>query len=81
MTPDPDLYGPPERGNEDPQQDDDAELFFDAAREHDEALDLDREIKRLHCERCDSARFAVYYDPIAQGSHVECEACGEICHV
>jgi len=34
---DPDLYGPPERGNEDPEADAFAELFFEAAREHDEA--------------------------------------------
>jgi hypothetical protein len=30
MAPDPDLYGPPERGNEDDEQDDDWEVLMDA---------------------------------------------------
>ena len=42
------------------------------------SLDRDSEIKRMCCERCDSSRFAVYYDPVARGYHVECESCGEV---
>jgi hypothetical protein len=40
MAPDPDLYGPPERDNEDPQQDDDWDLFLaDEQFEHYMAAD------------------------------------------
>jgi hypothetical protein len=31
VAPDPDLYGPPERDNEDPQQEDDWDLFLEWA--------------------------------------------------
>ena len=37
MTFDPDLYGPPERGNEDPEADYAAEVYHAAAREYDDA--------------------------------------------
>ena len=37
VAPDPDLYGPPERGNEDPEADYAAEVYHAAAREYDDA--------------------------------------------
>ena len=37
MSYDPDLYGPPEHGNEDPEADYAAEVYHEAAREYDEA--------------------------------------------
>ena len=42
------------------------------------ALDRDAQPKRENCQSCDGARFAIWYDPIAQGRHVECENCGAV---
>jgi hypothetical protein len=30
---------------------------------------------RLECDHCGNDEFAVYYDPTAQGTHVECTMC------
>jgi hypothetical protein len=36
---------------------------------------------RQRCSRCDNPVFLVVDDATAQGKHVECAGCGEVCHV
>lgn len=46
--------------------------------EHDNEPPEADQLLRVCCPRCDCDRFVIWYDPKAQGSHVECEECGEV---
>jgi ribosomal protein S27E len=35
-------------------------------------------VMKVECGNCGSDKFAIYYDPQAQGEHLECDVCGTV---
>jgi ribosomal protein S27E len=33
---------------------------------------------KVECDHCGCDQFVIYYDPQAQGEHIECDACGKV---
>jgi hypothetical protein len=54
-------------------------LVIEAVRQYEaRAAETGRLEQRELCVHCGSQHFGIFYDPAAQGSHVECSRCGEV---